>query len=102
MPTPPKDGMEEKIKAHFEANMLDGNDVNNCGGCMISATEVLEYIQEAFPEFAVLAVKEAVNSRTKEVIQEIEAVMIISQAEGRAKLILESLITSFSSFLNEK
>ena len=35
---------QEEIKKHFEANMLDGDDVKNCGGAMLSAESVLEYI----------------------------------------------------------
>lgn len=40
--------LENKIKAHFEANMLDGDDVKDCGGAMISAETVLEYMTEFF------------------------------------------------------
>lgn len=39
-----------QIKAHFEANMLDGNDIDDCGGATISAKEVLEYLIETFAE----------------------------------------------------
>lgn len=38
--------MKSKARIHFEQNMLDGDDVNNCGGAMLSAKSVLEYIEE--------------------------------------------------------
>jgi len=34
------------FRKHFEANMLDGADVYDCGKSMISAEEVWEYIAE--------------------------------------------------------
>lgn len=36
------------IKSHFEANMLDGDDVNDCGRALLYARHVLEYIKETF------------------------------------------------------
>lgn len=39
---------ELEIKKHFEANMLDGEDVNNCGECAVGLKHVLEYIQENY------------------------------------------------------
>ncbi len=38
--------MKSELRQHFEANMLDGDDVYNCGKAMISAEEVWEYIKE--------------------------------------------------------
>ena len=35
----------EKIKKEFEANMLDGDDINDCGGAMLSAKEVWLYFR---------------------------------------------------------
>lgn len=34
------------LKKHFEANMLDGEPVDDCGRAMLSAAEVWEYIEE--------------------------------------------------------
>lgn len=34
------------LKEHFEANMLDGDDIEHCGGAMISAKAVLEYTED--------------------------------------------------------
>lgn len=36
----------KRVKEHFEANMLDGKPVEDCGGAMLSAISVWEYIQE--------------------------------------------------------
>jgi len=33
-------------KKHFEANMLDGDDIKDCGKAMLSAESVLEYVIE--------------------------------------------------------
>lgn len=33
-------------KKHFEANMLDGDKVEDCGKAMLSATSIWEYIEE--------------------------------------------------------
>ncbi len=41
--TKPKQG-----KKHFEANMLDGDPVNDCGGAMLSARSVWEYINKYY------------------------------------------------------
>ncbi len=41
--TKPKQG-----KKHFEANILDGDPVNDCGGAMLSAKSVWEYISEHY------------------------------------------------------
>lgn len=35
------------MRERFEANMLDGDSVDDCGGCMLNAKEVLEYFKEA-------------------------------------------------------
>ena len=37
---------KEELKATFEANMLDGDKVNDCGGAMLSAESVWEFIEE--------------------------------------------------------
>ena len=34
------------LRKHFEANMLDGEDVYDCGKAMLSAEAVYEYIKE--------------------------------------------------------
>ena len=39
-----KTSLEEKVKKHFEANMLDGDNVEDCGNAMLSAKSVLEYV----------------------------------------------------------
>lgn len=39
------------IRKHFEANILDGDSVDDCGGAMFSAKSVLEYLDEYMPEF---------------------------------------------------
>ena len=36
------------IREHFEANMLDGDDLYNCGKAMLSAEEVYAYIKEYY------------------------------------------------------
>ena len=33
------------MKEHFEANMLDGDKVEDCGGAMLSAEDVWKYIE---------------------------------------------------------
>jgi len=37
--------LKEEIE-YFEDNMLDGDKLNDCGGCMISATECFKYCYE--------------------------------------------------------
>ncbi len=44
----PNNKDSEGIKKHFEANMLDGEDVKDCGKAMLSAEFVLEYLQEYY------------------------------------------------------
>lgn len=41
------EGVEE-LKKHFEANMLDGNPVDDCGKAILSAEAVWEYIKDNF------------------------------------------------------
>ena len=36
------------VREHFEANMLDGDDVYDCGKAMMSAEKVYEYIKEYY------------------------------------------------------
>jgi hypothetical protein len=36
------------IKCHFEANMLDGDDVYDCGKAVLSAEDVYEYIKKYY------------------------------------------------------
>ena len=36
------------IREHFEANMLDGQDLYDCGKAMISAEAVYEYIKRYY------------------------------------------------------
>jgi len=38
---------QEKIRKHFEANMLNGDDLHDCGRAMISAESCFEYVSEA-------------------------------------------------------
>lgn len=54
-PTSALPDKNSELKKHFEANMLDGDDVNDCGGAMLSAKYVLEYLQEYMPEFTAKA-----------------------------------------------
>ena len=51
----------EKAKKHFEANMLDGEDVFDCGKAMLSAESVWEYLKSAL--------KEAMEERNREIIE---------------------------------
>jgi hypothetical protein len=34
------------LREHFEANMLDGDDVYDCGEALLSAKSVFEYLKE--------------------------------------------------------
>ena len=34
----------DKVKAHFEQNMLDGDKVEDCGNAMLSAKSVWKYL----------------------------------------------------------
>ena len=36
------------IRKHFEANMLDGDDVYDCGKATLSAEDVYEYIKKYY------------------------------------------------------
>lgn len=38
--------MDTNEKEYFEANILDGDKVEDCGKAMLSADSVLEYVQE--------------------------------------------------------
>lgn len=44
----PHNQYKKAMKLHFEANMLDGDDVYDCGKAMISAESVWEYIKVTF------------------------------------------------------
>lgn len=39
---------KKQIRWDFEANMLDGDSINDCGKAMLSAELVLEYIQDTY------------------------------------------------------
>ena len=45
---------EDSLREHFEANMLDGDNVYDCGGAMLSAASVWEYIRDFMPELIAL------------------------------------------------
>lgn len=58
----------EEIRERFQANMLDGDDINDCGGAMLEAKEVFEYFLaeiEAEKELAYSAGQEAEMVRIK-------------------------------------
>jgi len=38
----------KKLKERFEANQLDGDNIDDCGGCMISAKEVFGWFVDEF------------------------------------------------------
>ena len=40
----------KNVKEKFEANMLDGDKIDDCGGAMISAKACLEYAQETLSD----------------------------------------------------
>lgn len=65
--------MEIKIQHHFEANMLDWDDVNNCWWAMLAADSVLGYIQE----FYVLKVEEQ-----GEKIEKIEKIQLMPDSDA--------------------
>ena len=44
-----KTKVDNELK-HFEANMLDGDSIDDCGGAMISAKENFEYVQEVLQD----------------------------------------------------
>ena len=39
---------KSRTREHFEANMLDGDDVYDCGKAMLSAESVYEYIKNYY------------------------------------------------------
>lgn len=41
--------INQSIRERFEANMLDGDSIEACGGAMISAEAVLEYLNSEIP-----------------------------------------------------
>ena len=49
---------EQEIREHFQANMLDGESVDDCGKAMIDAKECLEYIYELHQKFKESIAKE--------------------------------------------
>ena len=42
--------LPKEIKKEFEANMLDGDRVEDCGGAMLSAKSVYEYLYQSISE----------------------------------------------------
>lgn len=42
--------MTNNLRQHFEANMLDGDSLDDCGNAMLSAKEVFEYLEERVAE----------------------------------------------------
>lgn len=45
---------ENLLQKHFEANMLDGESVYDCGGAMLSAKSVFEYLIDFMPDLIAL------------------------------------------------
>lgn len=41
---------DEKLREHFEANMLDGESLDDCGNAMLSAKEVFSYMSQLIAE----------------------------------------------------
>jgi len=41
----------EKIKETFESNFLDGDKVNDCGGAMIRAEDIWEFLRTSLEEY---------------------------------------------------
>ena len=71
---------KEQITKKFEANMLDGDTVKDCGGCMIFAEECLDYTIEELSE------------QRKEIIERIKQVSEKVQGGGNGRRILLQLI----------
>lgn len=62
----PSDYRKEELKRFFEANMLDGDKVDDCGGAMLSASSVWEFLDEYFiSEARAQALKEAEKAINK-------------------------------------
>ena len=70
----------EKAKKHFEANMLDGEDVFDCGKAMLSAESVWEYLKSAL--------KEAMGERDREI-----EVIIRERQVWNAPTLIRKLLT---------
>ena len=70
------DSITKEAKSYFEANLLDGDDIKDCGGAMIRA----EYV---YDEFVVPFLKQALNkayeegyqARNLEIVKQIQVVL---------------------------
>lgn len=55
---------KDKFKDYFQANILDGDDVYDCGGAMVRAEDVFEVMNEYH--------KEALQTQKKKIVEKIE------------------------------
>lgn len=74
-----KDTIKE-VRKNFEANLLDGDLVEDCGKAMLSATEVWDWLKPKLQETFDAGRKEGVENTIKEV----KALIRLSKTEWQA------------------
>ena len=63
-----KEEIIKLAKDKFQANLLDGDDINDCGGAMIRADEVWEVLEEyIFPELLDTYAMEFLKDKEKQI-----------------------------------
>ncbi len=83
---------EQEWRKDFEANMLDGDDVYDCGGAMLSAESVWEYIKDRLTEVESQAHSSERSKVIGEIKEMVEKLTIDEMGDG---LIIEEVAAKF-------
>lgn len=82
--------IKERIGERFSANMLDGDPINDCGGAIISAEAVVEYLLEEADWIYELGR----SVGRAELLSEIKG--IIAESKGDVMIVLAGLLNKLT------
>ena len=80
-------------KEIFEANMLDGDKVDNCGGAMFTVDAVLDYVTDRLEKELLTARQETI----KEIVEMIEKASEQVQGGGNGRRIFTQLVSHITN-----
>lgn len=55
----------EEVKRDFEANLLDGDKINDCGGAMLSTKYIWEWLEPKLQEVRAETIRECIEALPK-------------------------------------
>lgn len=69
-------------KQHFEENLLDGDSLDDCGGAMLSAVAVFEYLEERLESQKQSSFNEGKQNEREHIIKWLETSNLVKQING--------------------